>query len=91
MLIANPTRHRAELDAATLARAQAGDATAWRALIEHDQGPVFGLLGRARPGGPARARAAVDPRELPPVEIEQGRAAAARELEEQIRERPWPL
>lgn len=48
---------RGELDDVTLARAQRGDAAAWRALVEHYQGPVFALLGRLLGGG---RRAAVE-------------------------------
>lgn len=40
-----------ELDDVTLARAQRGDAAAWRALVERHQGAVFALLGRLLGGG----------------------------------------
>ena len=40
-----------ELDDVTLARAQRGDALAWRALVERHQGAVFALLGRMLGGG----------------------------------------
>lgn len=46
MLVANPELARAELDDLTLARAQRGDQSAWRALVEHYQRPVFALLAR---------------------------------------------
>jgi RNA polymerase sigma-70 factor (ECF subfamily) len=42
---------RGEIDDVTLARAQRGDAAAWRALVEHYQGAVFALLGRMLGGG----------------------------------------
>lgn len=46
-----PPARGGELDDMTLARAQRGDAVAWRALVEHYQGPVFALLGRLLGGG----------------------------------------
>ncbi|HUQ02774.1 MAG TPA: sigma-70 family RNA polymerase sigma factor [Kofleriaceae bacterium] len=42
---------RGELDDVTLARAQRGDAAAWRALVQHHQSAVFALLGRMLGGG----------------------------------------
>ncbi len=48
---------RGELDDVTLARAQRGDAPAWRALVERHQGAVFALLGRLLGGG---RRAAIE-------------------------------
>ncbi len=44
-----------ELDDVTLARAQRGEPLAWRALVEHYQVAVFGLLGRML-GGDRRAQ-----------------------------------
>jgi len=46
VLVASRDPVRAELDDLTLARAQRGDEPAWRALVEHYQRPVFGLLTR---------------------------------------------
>jgi RNA polymerase sigma-70 factor, ECF subfamily len=46
VVVANPEPPRAELDDVTLARAQRGDESAWRALIERYQRPVFALLSR---------------------------------------------
>jgi len=46
VVVANPEPHRAELDDVTLARAQRGDESAWRALVERYQRPVFALLSR---------------------------------------------
>ncbi|HET7500191.1 MAG TPA: sigma-70 family RNA polymerase sigma factor [Kofleriaceae bacterium] len=46
VLITTPEPARAELDELTLARAQRGEPSAWRALIERYQGPVFALLSR---------------------------------------------
>jgi RNA polymerase sigma-70 factor (ECF subfamily) len=40
-----------ELDDVTLARAQRGEAAAWRALVAHHQGAVFALLGRMMGSG----------------------------------------
>jgi len=45
-LVANPELGRAELDDLTLARAQRGEESAWRALVERYQRPVFALLSR---------------------------------------------
>jgi RNA polymerase sigma-70 factor (ECF subfamily) len=45
-LVMDPEPRRAELDDATLARAQRGDEAAWRALVERYQRPVFALLAR---------------------------------------------
>ncbi len=47
----DPAPRRGELDDVTLARAQRGDAAAWRAVVEHHQGAVFALLGRLLGGG----------------------------------------
>src|SRR5215470_592892 len=47
--MADPLPSRAgsrELDDVTLARAQRGEAAAWRALVEHYQRAVFALLSR---------------------------------------------
>jgi RNA polymerase sigma-70 factor (ECF subfamily) len=46
VVVANPEPRRAELDDVTLARAQRGDESAWRALVERYQRPVFALLSR---------------------------------------------
>lgn len=46
VLIANQELRRPELDDLTLARAQRGEETAWRALVERYQRPVFALLSR---------------------------------------------
>jgi RNA polymerase sigma-70 factor (ECF subfamily) len=46
-----PRARERELDDVTLARAQRGDAAAWRALVEHHQNAVFALLGRLLGGG----------------------------------------
>lgn len=46
-----PRARERELDDVTLARAQRGDAAAWRALVEHHQHAVFALLGRLLGGG----------------------------------------
>jgi RNA polymerase sigma-70 factor (ECF subfamily) len=45
-LVANQPSERAELDDVTLGRAQRGDESAWRALVERYQRPVFALLSR---------------------------------------------
>jgi len=52
-----PSRPRdtREIDDVTLARAQRGEAAAWRVLVEHYQRPVFALLSRMlSPGGRAQ-------------------------------------
>jgi RNA polymerase sigma-70 factor (ECF subfamily) len=46
VVVANPAPRRAELDDVTLARAQRGDESAWRALVERYQRPVLALLSR---------------------------------------------
>ena len=46
MLVATPELDRAELDDLTLSRAQRGEESAWRALVERYQRPVFALLSR---------------------------------------------
>jgi RNA polymerase sigma-70 factor (ECF subfamily) len=46
VLVANAELRRAELDDLTLARAQRGEESAWRALVERYQRPVFALLSR---------------------------------------------
>src|SRR5262252_7490429 len=45
---ASPSRRpeSREIDDVTLARAQRGEAAAWRSLVEHYQRPVFALLSR---------------------------------------------
>jgi RNA polymerase sigma factor (sigma-70 family) len=53
----DPAPRSGELDDVTLARAQRGDAAAWRALVAHHQGAVFALLGRVLGSG---RRAAVE-------------------------------
>lgn len=40
-LVATPEPRRAELDDLTLARAQRGDETAWRALVERARRPRY--------------------------------------------------
>ncbi|HEU4733176.1 MAG TPA: sigma-70 family RNA polymerase sigma factor [Kofleriaceae bacterium] len=46
VLVSHPEPARAELDDLTLTRALRGEESAWRALIERYQGPVFALLSR---------------------------------------------
>ena len=46
VLVTNQELDRTELDDLTLARAQRGEESAWRALVEHYQRPVFALLAR---------------------------------------------
>jgi RNA polymerase sigma-70 factor (ECF subfamily) len=46
VLVASSEPRRAELDDLTLARAQRGEESAWRALVERYQRPVFALLSR---------------------------------------------
>jgi RNA polymerase sigma-70 factor (ECF subfamily) len=45
-LVTTQELDRAELDDLTLARAQRGEESAWRALVERYQRPVFALLSR---------------------------------------------
>jgi len=46
VLVTNQELRPAELDDLTLARAQRGEESAWRALVERYQRPVFALLSR---------------------------------------------
>jgi len=46
VLVANPELGPDELDDLTLAHAQRGEESAWRALVERYQRPVFALLSR---------------------------------------------